>query len=99
MSEMSKKRLPDTADTIGQATHEQLWQICKKLPSDFQPFGKRERNTADCSCGCKFFHVLDGPRGADWGVCWNPKSPRAGMLTFEHMGCPKYTYDKRWDRV
>jgi len=27
----------------------------------------------------------------DWGVCANPKSPRAGLLTFEHQGCPAFT--------
>jgi len=27
----------------------------------------------------------------DWGVCANPKSPRAGLLTFEHQGCPEFT--------
>jgi hypothetical protein len=26
----------------------------------------------------------------DWGVCTNPRSPRAGLLTWEHMGCPEY---------
>ena len=26
----------------------------------------------------------------DWGVCANPKSPRAGLLTFEHQGCPEF---------
>jgi len=25
--------------------------------------------------------------GLDWGVCSNLQSPRAGLLTFEHMGC------------
>jgi len=23
----------------------------------------------------------------DWGVCSNPRSPRCGLLTFEHQGC------------
>jgi hypothetical protein len=33
----------------------------------------------------------------DWGVCTNSKSPRAGLLTFEHMGCPQYEWDGRED--
>jgi hypothetical protein len=76
--------------------HKQLLRVLKKLPSDFEPWGKRpdaERG-ADCSCGCKWFHVLvdtrDGLVSLDWGVCVNPRSPRAGLLTFEHQGCPFY---------
>ena len=45
---------------------------------------------SDCSCGCVHFHKLDGEAGMDWGVCTEPKSPRAGLLTFEHMGCKEY---------
>jgi hypothetical protein len=33
---------------------------------------------------------LLGDLQTDWGVCTNPKSPRAGLLTFEHMGCAFY---------
>jgi hypothetical protein len=41
----------------------------------------------DCSCGCRyFFEIKEEP---DWGICTNPKSPRAGLLTWEHQGCPK----------
>jgi hypothetical protein len=46
--------------------------------------------TYQCSCQCYFYHPLRGDRGMDWGVCTNPKSPRAGLLTFEHMGCAFY---------
>jgi hypothetical protein len=72
--------------------HEQLWKVCKLLPSDFEPFGKRpdEERGADCSCGCKFFQPLEGILGMDWGVCSNSKSPRAGLLTFEHQGCKEF---------
>lgn len=38
---------------------------------------------------------VGGPLGADWGVCSNPKSPRAGMLTFEHQGCREFEEDER----
>ncbi len=39
-----------------------------------------------CSCGCEYFHDLIGV--ADWGICLNPESLRAGLLTWEHQGCP-----------
>ena len=83
---------------IGFQSHEDLWTVVKKLPTDFEPYGKRRRNGVkwqDCSCGCRWYHILAGMRGEDWGVCANPKSPRAGLLTFEHMGCPQYELDKR----
>ena len=75
------------------ATHEHLWTLVQKLPTDFSPYGQRDRDAdwgPDCSCGCKYFHPLAGERGFDWGVCTNSKSPRAGMLTFEHMGCKEF---------
>lgn len=83
----------------GQATHEQLIKIMPRLPSDFEPYGKRERDSSDCSCGCNFYHTLSGSAGGDWGVCTNPKSPRVGLLTFEHQGCPEWTLDPRWDKI
>jgi len=83
----------------GRSTHDELWQITTCMPTDFEPWGKRERDGSDCSCGCNFYHVLDGPQGADWGVCTNPKSPRVGLLTFEHMGCPEWTEDPRWEQI
>lgn len=74
--------------------HDLLWTICRKLPTDFQPYGARDRDTADpcadCSCGCRHFVPLTGDLGADWGVCANAASPRAGLLTFEHQGCPQF---------
>jgi hypothetical protein len=33
---------------------------------------------------------LTGDVGLDWGICANAKSPRAGLLTFEHQGCPDF---------
>ena len=67
--------------------HEHLLDIVEKLPSDFQPYGRRRRYGSDCSCGCKHFLPLAGSLGMDWGVCANSKSPRCGLLTFEHQGC------------
>ena len=74
--------------------HEHLWTLCRCLPSDFQPYGERDRDTEeswqDCSCGCRHFVPLQGQLGHDWGVCANAKSPRAGLLTFEHQGCAEF---------
>lgn len=71
--------------------HEHLHSICRNLPSDFEPYGKRERaDEPDCSVGCKHFLKLPGKLGYDWGVCANPASPRAGLLTFEHQGCEQF---------
>jgi hypothetical protein len=88
----------------GHATHDELVQIMIAKPTDFDPWGNRTRDDPDtchndCSCGCNFYHVLDGEVRSDWGVCTNPKSPRVGLLTFEHQGCPEWTLDPRWDAM
>ena len=75
------------------ARHDALHSILKKLPSDFEPYGNRSRNTdwgPDCSCGCRWFVKLEGSLRYDWGVCHNPQSPRSGLLTFEHQGCREF---------
>jgi hypothetical protein len=67
-------------------THQQLWNVCRDK-------GEYESGLAyhhDCSAQCYWYHQLLGQRGMDWGVRTNPKSPRAGLLTFEHMGCQFY---------
>lgn len=73
--------------------HQHLLEIVKKLPSDFEPYGERDREAAwgpDCSCGCRHFIPLTGSLGNDWGICANPASPRCALLTFEHQGCPQF---------
>jgi len=73
--------------------HEPLHLIVKRLPSDFEPWGERSRSEdwgPDCSCGCHWFIPLAHELGYDWGVCHNPKSPRCGLLTFEHQGCREF---------
>lgn len=70
--------------------HEHLHTLCHHLPSDFEPYGERERDGPDCSCGCKHFLKLPGKLGVDWGVCIQPTGPRAGLLTFEHQGCEQF---------
>jgi hypothetical protein len=76
-------------------THQQLVAICTWLPEDYAPYGELERWPEDdpdaigddCSCGCRWYAPLEGHLGGDWGVCANPASHRAGLLTFEHQGC------------
>jgi Protein of unknown function (DUF2384) len=73
--------------------HNLLLRIVKRLPSDFEPYGERARpeiTDSDCSCGCRWFLPLAGALGRDWGVCANPRSPRGGLLTFEHQGCREF---------
>ncbi len=77
--------------------HDLLHLVCLRRPTDFAPYGLRQREAADCSCGCKHFVPLDGGLGADWGVCTQPRSPRAGLLTFEHQGCEFFVYDEELD--
>jgi len=72
---------------VGDTLHDLLRTVCRHLPTDFEPYGKRERNAPDCSCGCRHFLKLPDKLGYDWGVCINPRSPRSGLLTFEHQGC------------
>jgi hypothetical protein len=44
----------------------------------------------DHSCGCTWFNTLSGCASKDWGVCGNPASHRAGLLTFENQGCTEF---------
>ena len=73
--------------------HDRLLELAVEMESDFEPYGKRSRDgedSADCSSGCRHFAILAGALGADWGICMNKNSPRAGLLTFEHQGCPAF---------
>jgi len=70
--------------------HWHLHAVCIQLPTDFEPHGYRVRTGPDCSCGCVWFLKLQA-RPSDWGVCSNPQSPRCGLLTFEHQGCPFFS--------
>ena len=74
-------------------THEDLLNTVTKLDSDFEPYGKRSRDDdwgPDCSCGCLHYAKLEGKWRYDWGVCLNQRSPRFGLLTFEHQGCREF---------
>lgn len=70
--------------------HEKFLKIVRTLETDYEPYGKVERDGSDCSCACRHFVKLAGDVGEEWGVCANPRSARAGLLTFEHQGCPEF---------
>jgi hypothetical protein len=73
--------------------HEQLFDIARRLPTDFEPWGQRSRDMPtqpDCASDCRFFTRLDGGAGLDWGVCVNPQSLRAGLLTYQNFGCLEF---------
>jgi hypothetical protein len=74
--------------------HDRLWESCRRLEDDYQPYGKTERDGPDCSGECVFYYPLadrDGePISMDWGVCTNHSSHRFSLLTFEHQGCEHY---------
>lgn len=73
-----------------------LWNILKILPTDYSDYGGKverwqdqNKDYPDCSCGCRFWIPLCDKKSQDpdldWGVCSNPLSPRAGLLTWEHQ--------------
>lgn len=77
--------------------HEILDDVLITKPQDYVGYGNgkvhrdsKQEWLPDCSTGCKWFFPLEGRLGLDWGVCANPLSHRAGLLTFEHQGCPKF---------
>jgi len=74
----------------GNPSDGELWEACRKLPSDWEPHGKRRwlgrhEDRPDCST-CRWF-VEFLRTSPDWGACANPESARAGLLTFREQGC------------
>lgn len=78
--------------------HDALWGICRKMDSDYAPYGVAERDGDDCSCGCVWFYNLAARGkenlGQDWGICANPVSHRCALLTYEHQGCRYFEAEK-----
>ncbi len=76
--------------------HEKLHLVLVRDAKDYGPWGDVERWSdpdaayPDCSADCKHAAWLEGAAGSDWCVCTNPKSHRAGLLTFEHQGCQMF---------
>lgn len=76
------------------ATDDQLWRVCRRLQSDYEPLGQRKRESQwkkqpDCS-GCRWFQPLLRYGVLAWGACANTASPRAGLLTFREQGCESF---------
>lgn len=76
---------------------DQLWETCLKLRTDFEPYGQRKwpgpRETRPDCAACRWFAELF--RGwPNWGACANPKSPRAGLLTFRDQACWQFGPEK-----
>ncbi len=40
--------------------------------------------------GCRYWIALHGVLGSDYGACSNARSPRDGMVQFEHDGCDAF---------
>lgn len=82
---------------VSDASDEQLWAVCKKLPSDWEPHGERiwkgrREDRPDCATCIWFLELYR--TWPDWGVCANPESPRAGLLTFWEQGCWQFEPQK-----
>lgn len=75
-------------------------QIHKRWARSLEP----NRDTSDRSyreewyleqCGgCVHWVPLEGPLGADWGVCSNAASGFDGRVMFEHDGCEFFEADE-----
>ena len=79
------------------SSDEKLWEVCRKLPSDWEPYGERRwpgrrEDRPDCST-CRWFTGLFRA-WPDWGACANPESARAGLLTFREQGCWQHEPEK-----
>ena len=79
------------------ASDEQLWEACRRLDSDWEPVGQRKWDGArearhDCATCCWFLELFRN--WPDWGVCANPGSQRAGLLTHWEQGCWQFEPEK-----
>ena len=63
-------------NNVGDTLHDLLHTVCRHLPTDFEPYGKRFRNGPDCSSGCHHFLNLPGNLGNDW-VCVSTRAANA----------------------
>ena len=81
----------------GNPSDEELWEACRKLPSDWEPHGERKwlgrrEDRPDCTTCCWFTELFR--TWQDWGACANPESARAGLLTFREQGCWQHEAEK-----
>ena len=71
---------------LGQTMHESLHTICRHLPTDFEPYGKRVRTGPDCSYGCRHFLKLPGDLAYDWGGVYQRTQPAFGVIDVRASG-------------
>ena len=76
---------------------DELWEACRKLPSDWAPHGQRKwlgkpEARPDCAT-CRWFVELFRT-WPDWGACANTESARAGLLTYREQGCWQHEPEK-----
>ena len=81
----------------GNPSDEQLWEVCRKLQSDWEPHGQRKWHgkreaRPDCDT-CRWFAELFHS-SPDWGTCSNPDSERSGLLTYREQGCWQHQPEK-----
>jgi hypothetical protein len=74
----------------GKARHEELWRACHVHGLSYETWTADDLGALPQCYSCRWYHELAGVRALDWGVCFNPDSPRAGLLCFEHMGCHQH---------
>lgn len=73
--------LPPTADEIKAAEKRWALRSYRKEVCDKEGWIENQ-----CG-GCHFFAAS----GADFGICWNQKSPMDGCVVFEHGGCLQHS--------
>src|SRR5208337_510770 len=81
----------------GNPSDEELWEACRKLPSDWEPHGERKwlgRREDRPDCATCYWFVELFRTWPDWGACANPESARAGLLTFREQGCWQHQAEK-----
>lgn len=68
-----------------------IFSLIEVLPGDYTDYGGQverwvdpDKGYPDCS-NCRYFIRFGEGVAGDYGVCGNPKSHRAGKLTFEHQ--------------
>ena len=64
----------------------QFKEVCYKLPTDWTEDEAKAETSSLCREGCKHRRLLNYLSPAQFHVCLNPNSPRAGLLTFEDQG-------------
>jgi len=81
----------ESGEAVSDLIHKRCWRAANPSAKKYQKDGGWTFRTGkpDCSLGCKWFAPLKEAE-YDWGVCLCSNGPRAGMLTFEHMGCEKF---------